>query len=180
MGQAEYLLMAAFDSLFGFLKWLGWKGEAVEFGYSPDGKWKVVIAPGNNEGDSPTIKITSGFYEIVPGQYGNPIIKGACVSYGDNIVNGFVIFGLEDGKLKKINRRRAIANDKLDEGLAVIDVINPLPDRVSEPVAVVAKITDKEALADLNGDTWLDFAHTLRDGVERDALLALRKWAKST
>lgn len=172
--------MTEFPNLQGFLDWLG-VGNSAGLPYShkadAEGKkvptgWKLQFVDGE-------VVITSPWYEVrekVPN--GNPKIWGFLVSAFGVKPSGVIEFGFTGETFGKQNRRRAVPNEQLKDGQIVVAVTNDAaPDRLEEPVAVLAFEADKDRIAALSGDERCRVYDTLRDGVEMEALRRVWRWA---
>ena len=157
----------------GFLEWVGQGGKVVRFGYGPN-NWEVLLLPG----ESP--KIVSPFYDVISSPpYGAPKIIGKRVSFGGEEASGIVEFGfVDESKPAVVNRRRLTSTDKLQDDQVLVKVFQAQPDRVDEPVAVVANLSDKEKFAKLEINQWLSWIERVRDAVELEALRELMRWAR--
>jgi hypothetical protein len=163
----------------GFLAWLAQPGSAVEFPYPGPGTkagWKVRISGGPEQ----ALEITSGFYAVRASEpYGAPKICGHRFPFGGSEASGVVTFGFDaTDQLVVRNRRRLTAADTLAEGLVLVTVTNACaPDRVDEPVAVVAHAEDRVRIKLLTAEQRIAVFARCRDGVELVAARAVFTWA---
>lgn len=167
-----------FNSVEGFLAWLAQAGNNVEFPFPGGNGWVVQITGG----EKPSLEITSPFYAVRrSSQYGAPKIFGHYVEFCGHQASGVIGFGIEDGELKLTNRRRLVETDELGEGQVVVSCNNDAaPDRLEEPIAVVANTADRATIAALSTEVRLAFILSLRDGVEMMAASELFAWADSS
>jgi len=163
-----------FETAKGFLEWLGQGGKGVTFPYGPKG-WRVNIPSGT------PLEVESDYYAVLSRKpYGAPKIVGYLFPFGGESVCGVISFGFNtDDKPEKTNRRRTTADDNLPEGQMIVGVIEATPDRVEEPSAVTIAVADVERFKSLKAEVWLELYDTVRDGVEREAVMALRRWLKA-
>lgn len=154
---------ATFPSMDAFLEWVAHEGISFPFKGKGEEKWKVII-------DKSGVRITSPYYEVHsdPNGYGAPKIFGHLYPLGKESVSGLVVVG-PFGKI--LNRRRVVADDKLEENQEIIEVIITQPDRVIEPVAVIINEPLKDFSSDHN--VWIKAITAARDGVELAAIRAV-------
>jgi len=154
----------------GFEKWIGATEEnVVVFPFGPKG-WTVKVAK-SEEGLGNTI-ITSSFYEVKSSApYGAPKIFGHLIAFGEGMASGVVVVSPTGIK----NRRRLTDTDSLTDGQALVCITNAAaPDRLEEPVAIVAE----GDFSQLTDSDWLAMIFNARDGVEVIAIREVAKMAK--
>ncbi len=152
---------ADFPSTEAFLEWAAHTVLTFPF---PGGKgWEVKISKDG-------VIITSPYYEVRsdPNGYGAPKIFGHLYPLGKENVSGLVTVGPQ-GQI--LNRRRVVSGDALKDNEKIVKVIIAQPDRVIEPVAVIAS----EPLENYSKDpaVWNKAIIAARDGVELTALRAI-------
>ncbi|MDO8241183.1 MAG: hypothetical protein Q7T51_04355 [Candidatus Moranbacteria bacterium] len=161
----------------GFLAWFAQGGKVVKIDLGPK-NWALQVGPRLED-----TKFLSPFYNCAIESrppYGAWKVCGFKLPFGGELVCGVVNFAFDaSNKPVMSSRRRTTENDALPDGHMIVGVIEATPDRVEEPSAVTISVADTEKFKKLKADEWLELYDTVRDGVEREAVMALRRWLKA-